>query len=455
MSPRRIQDIFESSFAIVEDNKESLPPKTLARIRGEMFVPNGRSRNKRFYSKDFWETVLGQEDLRQRMTEGLFLGTIGHDEANLDKLCQQGLVSHRVEKLWIDDQGRGMGEGYILDTVPAGRALHTLLSSGTKLRVSSKGMGNIADESNDDGDELPMADGFVLERFDYVTAPGFWQAQPGIAENISSDFHAIAEALLDNKSEDMINVNSSPDGAGGSDMNEVVERLTKQNVDLQGRVDNYLAEISEAKVLVAQYQALGSPAKLNETLTKANTALEQYQALGAPGKLRKTLTRANAALGQYQALGRPSQIAERLRVLSTIAGRFGLKAKSEAKTIAAAVETFIGKLAKIGPLDKIEKTLLRAQKTVESMVAGRHKIETEKLVKEFNVAEAQASELIKAHGWDKAQKLLAKLSESVGIDRRFSVAPVNGKTAGWDKDDRWNRIASQFSGVVPVADDKA
>ena len=52
----------------------------LGRIVGPHFVPDGKSRNGRYYEKKAWEQTLLREDATRQLDRGLMFGTIGHAE---------------------------------------------------------------------------------------------------------------------------------------------------------------------------------------------------------------------------------------------------------------------------------------------------------------------------------------------------------------------------------------
>ena len=86
---------------------------------------DGKSQNNRFYERKLWDKVL--KETSDYVNHGLMLGTIGHEQPIDDNAVREGKVSHRVSKLWIDDNKKlGMGEMLILNT-PTGRTLNTML----------------------------------------------------------------------------------------------------------------------------------------------------------------------------------------------------------------------------------------------------------------------------------------------------------------------------------------
>jgi len=127
----------ESSNKSVADGRN-----ILAVVQGVFFVPDGVSRNERYYPKIFWETIIGHPDLRRRLDDKVMFGCIGHEDRGITESdITDGKVSHIVTKLWIDEETKmGMGEAYILGT-PAGRNLYVVMKAGSRIKVSSLNSG--------------------------------------------------------------------------------------------------------------------------------------------------------------------------------------------------------------------------------------------------------------------------------------------------------------------------
>ena len=90
-------------------------------------------------------------------------GELGHPDGptvNLER------VSHLVTELYPDGKNI-IGEARILDT-PMGKIVKTLMDEGTKLGVSSRGMGSLQENSNG---LLEVQDDFELLCWDFVSTP--------------------------------------------------------------------------------------------------------------------------------------------------------------------------------------------------------------------------------------------------------------------------------------------
>jgi len=90
------------------------------------------------------------------------LGELDHPD---DSVINLKNASHLVTDIWMEDKSV-MGKVKVLDT-PSGQVLKSLVESGVKLGISSRGMGSVS-ESN--GGTVVQED-FQLICFDFVSEP--------------------------------------------------------------------------------------------------------------------------------------------------------------------------------------------------------------------------------------------------------------------------------------------
>jgi hypothetical protein len=107
------------------------------------------------------------KQLNDQIREGnSVLGEVDHPDdlkVNLDR------VSHMIEDMWMDGPN-GFGKMKILPT-PMGQLVKTMLESGVKLGVSSRGSGNVSEGSGDVSD-------FEIVTVDIVAQPSAPNAYP-------------------------------------------------------------------------------------------------------------------------------------------------------------------------------------------------------------------------------------------------------------------------------------
>jgi len=111
-----------------------------------------RNQNQRVYSSH--EIGKAVKTLNEQISGGYsVLGEVDHPQdlkINLDR------VSHMITKMWMDGPN-GYGKLKILPT-PMGKLIETMLTSGVKLGVSSRGSGEVDDGGNVKGFEIITVD---------------------------------------------------------------------------------------------------------------------------------------------------------------------------------------------------------------------------------------------------------------------------------------------------------
>ena len=129
-------------------------------IEGDRENANGRTYPLR-------EIAKAVNTINQQIREGnSVLGEVDHPDdlkINLDRVC------HSVEEMWMDGHA-GCGKLKILPT-PMGDLIKTLLQSGVKLGVSSRGSGNVDDRTGHVSD-------FEIVTIDVVAQPSAPNAYP-------------------------------------------------------------------------------------------------------------------------------------------------------------------------------------------------------------------------------------------------------------------------------------
>lgn len=148
-----------------------------------IFVQGGvRNLNERVYPVS--EIRRAVENVNEILSRGeSVLGEADHPEElniNLDR------VSHMITQMWMDGPN-GMGKLKVLPT-PMGNIVRTLLESGVKLGVSSRGSGNVTDNGE-------VSD-FQIVTVDIVAKPSAPNAYPkAVYEAMNAKRGAIVEDL--------------------------------------------------------------------------------------------------------------------------------------------------------------------------------------------------------------------------------------------------------------------
>jgi len=166
---------FTQARAVLEEAVDGSGQKTM-KLKGICIEGDVRNANERVYPVS--EIATAVDTINKQIVEGhSVLGEVDHPDdlkINLDR------VSHMIEKMWMDGPA-GMGTLKILPT-PMGELVKTMLQSGVKLGVSSRGSGNVDDRTGHVSD-------FEIVTVDVVAQPSAPNAYPT----------AIYEGLLNHK----------------------------------------------------------------------------------------------------------------------------------------------------------------------------------------------------------------------------------------------------------------
>ncbi len=159
---------------LLEDNREGTGKNLF--MKG-IFIEGGvKNQNQRVYPVN--EITKAVTTINEQIKGGYsVLGEVDHPDdlkINLDR------VSHMIEQMWMDGPA-GHGKLKILPT-PMGQLVKTMLESGVKLGVSSRGSGNVSESTGHVSE-------FEIVTVDIVAQPSAPHAYP----------HAIYEGLMNMK----------------------------------------------------------------------------------------------------------------------------------------------------------------------------------------------------------------------------------------------------------------
>ena len=108
--------------------------------------------------------VLAREvkNYEKLVRENRALGELDHPD---DSVINLKNASHMVTAIWMEDKAV-MGKVKVLNT-PSGQVLKSLVESGVKLGISSRGMGSVSEGSG----KVVVQEDFQLICFDFVSEP--------------------------------------------------------------------------------------------------------------------------------------------------------------------------------------------------------------------------------------------------------------------------------------------
>jgi len=102
------------------------------------------------------------ENYKKLVKENRALGELDHPD---DSVINLKNASHMVTAIWMEDKAV-MGKVKVLNT-PSGQVLKSLVESGVKLGISSRGMGSVSEG----GGNVVVQEDFQLICFDFVSEP--------------------------------------------------------------------------------------------------------------------------------------------------------------------------------------------------------------------------------------------------------------------------------------------
>ncbi len=164
---RCLRETLTFSQARVELLQEEAPDGSGKKLymQGICIQGDKRNANERVYPTREINRAVGT--INEQINSGMsVLGEVDHPDdlkINLDR------VSHMIEKMWMDGSD-GYGKLRILPT-PMGQLVKTMLDSGVKLGVSSRGSGNVDDRTGHVSD-------FEIVTVDVVAQPSAPNAYP-------------------------------------------------------------------------------------------------------------------------------------------------------------------------------------------------------------------------------------------------------------------------------------
>jgi len=154
----------QANIEVLEESRPDGSGKNLY-LKGICIEGNKRNANERIYP--LHEISKAVNTINEQIRNGnSVLGEVDHPDdlkINLDRVC------HSVENMWMDGEA-GCGKLKILPT-PMGELVKTLLQSGVKLGVSSRGSGNVDDRTGHVSD-------FEIVTIDVVAQPSAPNAYP-------------------------------------------------------------------------------------------------------------------------------------------------------------------------------------------------------------------------------------------------------------------------------------
>jgi hypothetical protein len=152
-------DTFDYTPEMIRESREKNSGKVI--LKGILQKADTLNQNQRIYPRH----ILGREirNYQKFILENRSLGELDHPD---DSVVNLKNVSHIVRAAEMKDDGVVYGSIELLNT-PSGMILQSLVESGVKLGISSRGVGSTTKE----GDNQVVGDDYLLICFDMVSEP--------------------------------------------------------------------------------------------------------------------------------------------------------------------------------------------------------------------------------------------------------------------------------------------
>ena len=173
--------------------------RPVTRVTGIFQRANAVNANGRMYPKD----VLGKaiENLQENIKARAVLGEFSHPQ---DATIHMDRASHLVTKVWVEGDNV-FGECEVLEEMPCGKMLKTLLDNQVRVCVSSRGVGDMESIKEGDKEYQRVKPGYSLVTWDVVQEPSVGNTVLHVMEGKVLNLKGQFEAELLEEIKDMIN----------------------------------------------------------------------------------------------------------------------------------------------------------------------------------------------------------------------------------------------------------
>lgn len=151
-------EVFDYTPDMIKESRDRNNGKII--MKGILQKADTLNQNGRIYPIDVLQREI--RNYQKFIVENRALGELDHPDSSVVNLKN---VSHVIKEAYIEN-GVVFGSVELLDT-PSGKILQSLVESGVKLGISSRGVGSTKKQ----GDYFVVQDDFQLICWDYVSEP--------------------------------------------------------------------------------------------------------------------------------------------------------------------------------------------------------------------------------------------------------------------------------------------
>lgn len=305
------------------------------------------TRNGRRYPYELWVNVENSDDFKEGMSTLTIFGEADHPETRVDTSIKEiAIVMTKYELR--KSEGVVYAEFDILDT-PNGRILKELCDYGSKIGVSSRGLG---DETVRDGERIIDPDTYLFYGFDAVVMPAVISARPTVIESINID--SKNKNLLESFNREIDNASSESEL---NSIRKIAESANLPNLDsIKESINNKLSSYNTGENISALKTDLDNSLKENKALK------------GKISKLESRLTAKDIRLKETRSqLSKVTESSANMRKLL-------MKSKLELKDRDNAILDGVDQIDEL--TDCLESTKISYEKQIESLTKNAKVIES-------------------------------------------------------------------------------
>lgn len=227
----------------------------LGYVDGIISVCDKENKNHRVYEKALWEEVHRSERFRSMLSDMTLLGEPDHPETRTQSSIKEG--SHTLVDQYIDDDGKVRGTVMVFDN-PLGQIVWPMLKAGVKLGFSTRGDGDLVEDSNGRTKVDPKS--YEYHGVDFVINPSFVEARPeAITEDVVTKVRmALTEATKRHQADDSTRHNI------GKLLESVGARTAPASGSMKS-IETLVRQLSEAHERIAELEENANRKALHES----------------------------------------------------------------------------------------------------------------------------------------------------------------------------------------------